>query len=53
MPDPLTPTPDTEEPPAKKRLGFLAGQISVPADIDQMFADEIEEMFGLAQPGEP
>ena len=36
---------------AKKpqRLGFLAGQISVPDDFDDMFTDEIEEMFGLKE----
>ena len=30
-----------------QRRGFLAGQISVPDDFDDMFTDEIEEMFGL------
>ena len=29
-----------------KRLGFLAGQISVPDDFDQMGKEEIEGMFG-------
>lgn len=29
-----------------KRLGFLAGQISVPDDFDQMGQEEIEGMFG-------
>ena len=29
-----------------KRLGFLAGQISVPDDFDRMGQDEIEAMFG-------
>lgn len=28
-----------------RRLGFMAGQISVPDDFDTMFADEIEKMF--------
>lgn len=28
-----------------RRLGFLAGQISVPDDFDTMFQKEIEEMF--------
>jgi len=28
-----------------KRLGFMAGQISVPDDFDTMFADEIEKEF--------
>ena len=31
----------------KRRLGFLAGQIAVPADFDQMGAAEIEKMFGV------
>ena len=30
---------------APKRLGFMAGQISVPDDFDTMFAGEIEKMF--------
>jgi prevent-host-death family protein len=29
-----------------RRLGFLAGQISVPDDFDQMGRDEIERLFG-------
>jgi prevent-host-death family protein len=29
----------------KKRLGFLAGQISFPVDFDSMGQDEIEKMF--------
>ena len=29
-----------------KRLGFLAGQITVPEDFDQMGSDEIEKLFG-------
>ena len=28
-----------------KRLGFLAGQINVPDDFDQMDGDEVEHMF--------
>ncbi len=31
---------------AKRRLGFLKGQIKVPDDFDTMMADEIEKMFG-------
>jgi prevent-host-death family protein len=30
-----------------RRRGFLAGQISVPADFDEMGASDIEQMFGL------
>jgi prevent-host-death family protein len=29
-----------------KRLGFLAGQIAVPDDFDQMGENEIAQMFG-------
>jgi prevent-host-death family protein len=32
---------------APQRRGFLAGQITVPDDFDEMFADEIAEMFGV------
>jgi prevent-host-death family protein len=39
------------QPEARKpqRLGFMAGQIDVPDDFDEMFSDEIEEMFGLKE----
>ena len=29
----------------KRRVGFLAGEISVPDDFDTMYADEIAAMF--------
>jgi antitoxin (DNA-binding transcriptional repressor) of toxin-antitoxin stability system len=29
-----------------RRLGFMAGQVSVPDDFDQMGRDEIERIFG-------
>ncbi len=29
-----------------RRLGFLAGQVQVPDDFDQMGGDEIEQFFG-------
>jgi prevent-host-death family protein len=32
-----------------QRRGFLAGQIKVPDDFDDMFTDEIEELFGLKE----
>ena len=32
-----------------RRLGFMAGQVSVPDDFDQMGSDEIEAMFGNGQ----
>jgi prevent-host-death family protein len=28
-----------------RRLGFMAGQLSVPDDFDRMFEKEIEQMF--------
>lgn len=37
---------DAPEPGQVKRLGFLAGQITVPDDFDRMHAQAIEEMFG-------
>jgi prevent-host-death family protein len=30
----------------EKRLGFMAGQITVPDDFDRMGATEIERLFG-------
>ena len=30
----------------RKRLGFLAGQVSVPDDFDRMGAEEIAALFG-------
>ena len=35
-------------PSPAKRLGFMAGQISVPADFDRMGGLEIEQLFGGA-----
>jgi prevent-host-death family protein len=32
-----------------QRRGFLAGQIEVPDDFDEMFADEIADMFERKQ----
>ena len=29
-----------------RRLGFLAGEISVPADFDRMGSEELERLFG-------
>jgi len=29
-----------------RRLGFLAGEISVPADFDEMGREQIERLFG-------
>ena len=35
-----------DAPASPRRLGFLAGEIAVPADFDRMGADEIEALFG-------
>ena len=32
--------------PAKRRIGFMKGQITVPDDFDSMGAEEIERFFG-------
>jgi prevent-host-death family protein len=37
---------DTPKGAQVRRLGFMAGQISVPDDFDRMGAEEIERMFG-------
>jgi len=36
---------DAQEPSQIKRFGFMAGQISVPADFDRMGEAEIMKMF--------
>jgi len=36
---------DAPEPVAKRRVGFLKGQIKVPDDFDTMGQEEIERMF--------
>ncbi|MFD0913040.1 type II toxin-antitoxin system Phd/YefM family antitoxin [Methylophilus luteus] len=38
---------DTTEPAAFKRIGFMAGQIEVPADFDEMGKAEIAKLFGV------
>jgi antitoxin (DNA-binding transcriptional repressor) of toxin-antitoxin stability system len=38
---------NTSKPP--QRLGFLAGQIAVPDDFDQMGVDVIASLFGTAE----
>lgn len=37
---------DAVTPVEPKRLGFMQGQILVPADFDQMGVEEIEQLFG-------
>jgi prevent-host-death family protein len=34
------------EPSSQRRIGFMAGQISVPDDFDRMGSEEIEQLFG-------
>jgi prevent-host-death family protein len=34
-----------------RRMGFMAGQISVPDDFDRMGQEEIERIFGEGTPG--
>lgn len=36
---------DTPEQQAARRIGFMKGQISVPDDFDEMFAEEIQRLF--------
>lgn len=36
---------DTPEPARRSRLGFLAGQVSVPDDFDTMGSAAIEDLF--------
>ena len=38
---------DAPESRAARPIGFMAGEISVPADFDRMGQDEIEAMFGI------
>lgn len=37
---------DAPEPEQAKRVGFLAGQIEVPPDFDEMGKEEIQALFG-------
>ena len=38
---------DAPAPQAKKRIGFMPGQIQVPKDFDEMGKDEITKLFGV------
>jgi prevent-host-death family protein len=38
---------DTPTPQAKKRIGFMVGQIQVPNDFDEMGKDDIAKLFGM------
>ncbi|MBX9878014.1 MAG: type II toxin-antitoxin system Phd/YefM family antitoxin [Candidatus Obscuribacterales bacterium] len=42
---PLVKISRVDEPPAKRRLGFLKGEIDVPKDFDHMGAKEIAQLF--------
>ncbi len=39
---------DAPEGAQVRRIGFMAGQISVPDDFDRMGAAQIERLFGLS-----
>ena len=43
---PLVKVTAVEAPKAPRRLGFLSGQIDVPADFNAMGADAIADAFG-------
>jgi prevent-host-death family protein len=43
---PLVKVTPLDAPRAPRRLGFLAGEIVVPADFDRMGSEEIERRFG-------
>lgn len=43
---PLVKMAALDAPRARKRLGFLKGEISVPRDFDRMGEEEIEALFG-------
>lgn len=43
---PLVKVAAVDAPNAPRRLGFLAGEIQVPADFDRMGVDDIALLFG-------
>ena len=43
---PLVKVAAVDAPDAPRRLGFLAGEIQVPADFDRMGVDDIALLFG-------
>lgn len=43
---PLVKVSALEAPSAPRRLGFLAGEISVPDDFNRLGEDDIEALFG-------
>jgi prevent-host-death family protein len=38
---------DPPMPQAKKRFGFMSGQVQVPNDFDEMGKDEIAKLYGV------
>lgn len=44
---PLVKVSALDAPAGPQRLGFLAGEISVPDDFDRMGQEEIEALFGV------
>jgi prevent-host-death family protein len=46
---PLVKVSALDAPKAPKRVGFLAGEVSVPDDFDRMGESEIEAMFGMTE----
>jgi len=42
---PLVKVASVDAPASPRRLGFMAGEIDVPDDFDQMGADEIDKLF--------
>jgi prevent-host-death family protein len=40
---------DTPDPVPIKRIGFMSGQLTVPADFDRMGQQEIEKLFGVTE----
>jgi prevent-host-death family protein len=44
---PLVRVSALDAPTEPRRLGFLAGEITVPADFDRMGSEEIATLFGL------
>ena len=46
---PLVKVTTLDAPKRAKRLGFMAGEIEVPKNFDNMGAREIEELFGAAE----
>ena len=43
---PLVRVAALDAPPTPRRLGFLAGEVSLPKDFDRMGEDEIATLFG-------